>query len=76
MVQLSSNTKSIAWLSSAINSMFILFTLSQHCLFVLGGSMSPKGLMDDLAASEAVMADALAATQTAQLGSAAQQTAC
>ena len=56
--------------------MFILFTLSQHCLFVLGGSMSPKGLMDDLAASEAVMADALAATQTAQLGSAAQQTAC
>ena len=32
-------------------------------LFVVGGSMSPEGLVDDLAASEAVMTDALAAAQ-------------
>ena len=32
-------------------------------MFAVGGSMSPKGLVDDLAASEAVMTDALAAAK-------------
>ncbi len=32
-------------------------------MFAVGGSMSQKGLVDDLAASEAVMTDALAAAK-------------
>ncbi len=53
------------WLSSATNSMLLLFILSHPFLFAVGGSMSPKGLVDNLAASEAGMTDALAAATQA-----------